>query len=474
MPQAFSSIPSKFEVSTPAPADPQNDSATHGGGIVTPVPQWRRGPHAPLCSFDGGTRFSLSVTAEVAFCHWGPRVLEALAVHEQTREPVPLGDGVQVRGASADELGYFSDYPHEGGVCFVSDEFRVILRRSVLDGVLSEKKNDAVCILGWRAFVENSSVQAAFERVCVFLRHCGLVPTLQAINRLDVNATVDDVPMSMVRDAFHGGFFWTRATPGLHEGTVYFGRRDSAVLFRAYDKTAELRCGIDSVEAREKFRFLARYFPPESLAHLTRFEFELHRKELERFSVSDFRDLEKKLLAILKRLLCNWLSVRETSYKKDRADRHRGRNTAAPFWANLSQAFESFAVSVSADQIHVQTRRQGRTTGEKSLQTSKRYLRIMAEESFRVRREYVQRDIEWRKFHAKNDPLYVPETVSDVEIWKGVFSDLVHDVSSRFPSMGEGCVNPRELLTRYCLEEFEDVQTNQEMAAQECYLVPSV
>lgn len=174
-------------------------------------------------------------------------------------------------------------------------------------------------------------------------------------------------------------------------------------------------------------------------------------------------------------MLCNWLSVRETSYKKDRAaDRHRERNAVAPFWANLSQAFESFAVSVSADQIHVQTRRQGRTTGEKSKQTMYKFTRVMLEECFRFRRDELLRDIEWRTFHAKKDPSYVPETVSDVDAWKSVFSDLVHDVLRRAPSMGEGCVNPRELLMRYCLEEFEDVQTYQEMAAQECHLVPSV
>lgn len=427
------------------------NDATRDGGIVNPVPQWRRGALAPLCTFDGGCRFSLSVVGSPRWFSACPLVLRALSEHERTWQPAPLGDGgaaplgdggaplpfVEVRGASGEELSYFVDYPADGAVCFVSDEWRVILRRSVLEGVVSQIKNDVVVILGWRAFCDNPSIQAAFLRVCAFLRSLGLAATLQRINRVDVNATVDDVSMELVRECFHRGLFWTRATPGLHQGTVYFGRRDSAVLFRAYDKSAELRSAVDTVDGRAKLRHLAHYFPVASLSHLTRFEFEIHRKELDRFSVRDFCDLENKLCAILQRLCNVLLTVRENPYNKTRADRHKDRVNIAPFWSYLSDAFQLFARQISSKQIQVKTRRQGRTTGEKSKKTADRYARIFLDECFRVRREF-------------------DTNTSDSDIWQGVFVDLMFGVLRRSPSVGESTFNPRELLTRYTLEGLND------------------
>lgn len=439
------------ELSTRAYDHIENPVATLDGGIVTPVPQWRRSPQSPLVSFDGGTRFSFSVVGVSPWISWAPRVLRALDLHRVSRQPVPLGDGgavplgdggavrVCVRGASADELAYFSDYPAEGAVCFVSDCWRVILRLSVLNGVLSARKNDGVVIFGWRAFVENSTVSGASARVFDFLSAIGLEPTLQTINRLDVNATVDDVPMELVRACFHGGRFWTRSTPGLCEGTVYFGRRQSAVLFRVYDKSAELRAAIDTPEGRAKLRALAEYFPRESLEHLTRFEFEIHKKELDRFAVRDFRDLEIKLSAILNRLCRVLLTVRDIAYNKTRSDRHRSRVPVSDWWQRLADSFELFARQICVNQIQFKTKRQARTTGEKSRKTVERYARIMLDECFRVRREF-------------------DESSTDSDLWRDVLSDLMSSVLRRSPAVGECDFNPRELLTRYTLESLNDAK----------------
>lgn len=367
----------------------QND-ATQEGGIVTPFPLWRRATRS-VCSFDGGSRFSVSVDPLPNFCHIGRGVLQLLEEHAETREPVRLWDGVTVRGASADERAFFRDYPAEGAACFVCDEFRVILRLSVLDCVSCPSRNHCVVILGWRAFVENPSIQAAYLRVCEFLRRLGLVATLDRINRVDVNATVDGVPMQLVRDAFCGGFFCSRSAGRLFDnrpgvlGTLYFGGKSSPVMLRVYDKSAELRSAIADPEARDKLRLLRSQFGDESLTHLTRFEFELHRGILTDFDVSDFCELEKRLSAILKYLCEKWLRVTETKHEKYAADRHRDRRTVAPWWAFLASRFAAFADTLTASPVQVSRGSHRRTTGAKSIQAADRWAAVAFEEAYRSR-----------------------------------------------------------------------------------------
>lgn len=402
MPSAFSSISEPSAESTPL--------ATLGGGIITPVPQWRRGEFVAVCGFDGGTRFSLSVEPLPSFSRTVKIVRSALETHESTRQPVPLWDGVDAtlgrgvdatlgrgvccRGASSDERAYFRDLPQEGAVCLFTDEFRVILRLGVLDGVSCASRNDAVVILGWRAFVQNSSVYAASMRVCEFLRRLGLRVTFDRVNRVDVNVTVDSIPMALIRDAFCGGFFRSRSSGRLFDnrpgilGTLYFGGKESPVMFRAYDKSAELRATVADPDSRDKLRVLRRQFGDESLTRLTRFEFELHRRILRDFGVADFRDLEMKLSAILKHLLGEWLRVTETPYERKASDRHRNRQTVAPWWAFIADSLAAFAASLADGQaVDVKRGSHHRTTGARSRSTADRWAFAAFEEALIVRAE---------------------------------------------------------------------------------------
>lgn len=413
---AFSILAGSNQDSTPCVLiEPQENFATTGGGIVTPVPLWRRATGS-VCSFDGGTRCSVSVEPLPSFCHIGPGVLRALRQHELTREPVPFRDGVSVRGASADEKSYFRDYPNEGAVCFVTDEFRVILRLSVLNGVSCPSRNHCVIIFGWRAFVENPSVSAAYLRVCDFLHSLGLVAELSRINRVDVNCTVNGVSMSIIREAFCGGFFCSRSAGRLFDnrpgvlGTLYFGGKSSPVMFRAYDKSAELMASMSDSDSREKLRLLRGQFGEDSLPNLTRFEFEMHHKFLADFAVSDFRDLEMKLSAILKYLTDKWLRVTETKHEKYGADRHRNRQSVAPWWAFLADAFASFAATVAkGESVAIARGTHQRTTGAKSKASADRWARVMLRECIRVRRENGE-NVDFRELFASicndyRDPL---------------------------------------------------------------------
>lgn len=364
------------------------------GGIITPLPMWQHA-RSRVCSFDGGTRFSMILDRGAGFCHFQRGVLRAMNLHEQTREPVPLdSSGLSVRGASRAELSYFRDLP-ERGYCVGCEDFRIIIRDSVLDCVSCPSHNDCVVILGWRIFTQVSSLSAAFERVCDVLRELGFVPRLDVINRVDINVTVDDVPMARIREAYVSGLFATRspgrvfdARPGKLE-TLYFGKHDSPVMFRVYDKSAELRATVKTEEGRAKLRALSEQFPEESLTHLTRFEWELHRSYLQDFAVRDFRDLETKLSAIVEHLTARWIRVLET---RNAADRHRARQRVASWWVSLSESLRAFCVSLTENPVQITRAKHTKTSGGRSAVRSFAWLKTAAIECLSIDREKLDKD----------------------------------------------------------------------------------
>ena len=386
----FSSIPVDFSNTSAA----LQKSQKLEGDVVTPLPTWRHTAHS-VCSFDGGTRFSATFEKGASFCHFRTGVLDALREHSQTREPVQILPGVSVRGASKDECSYFRDYPHNGAVVLVSDEWRIIIRSEFfatrLQESLQTSDNTAVVIFGWRAFAQNPSVSAAYRRLESFLAACSVQMSLDVINRLDVNITTDAVPMSLIRDAFTSGCMMSRSAGRLFDnrpgvlGTLYVGGKSSPVMMRAYDKTAELRGSLNTSEGRDKLRFLRGLFGEDSLTRLTRVEFELHRAYLRDFKVIDFDDLETKLLAMLKNLTGKWLRVLETPHDVNRADRHVERLKVVSWWQSISAKFAEFAETIQTDQRPATRDRHERTTGARSFSRALSWLKIAGLECLALR-----------------------------------------------------------------------------------------
>lgn len=383
-------IPSRRGDSTPFA---ENDQKAQGG-IVTPLPMCQHATRS-VCSFDGGTRFSVVLERGARFWHFQRGVVLAMVQHDETRQPVPLGSsGLSIRGASRAELSYFRDLP-ERGYCVECDEFRAIIRDSVIDGVSCPSHNDCVVILGWRMFAQVSSLSAAFDRVCDALRRCGFVPRLDCINRVDVNITVDSVPLSRIRQAYIDGLIATRSAARLFHGkldrleTVYFGRHDSPVMLRIYDKSAELRSTVKTDEGRAKLRELRDHFGEDSLAHLTRFEWELHKSFLQDYAVKDFRDLENKLSAMLEYLTGRWLRVLES---RPANNRHRDRQRVSPWWSALADSLQAFAVSLAENPAQVSRAKHVRTSGVRSSVRSFAWLKIAALECLSIDRETLDKN----------------------------------------------------------------------------------
>lgn len=410
------------------------------GGIVTPLPMCQHASRS-VCGFDGGTRFSVVLDRGSRFWHFQRGVLAAMVEHEQTRQPVPLGSsGLSVRGASKAELSYFRDLP-ERGYCVTCDDFRVIIRDSVLLGVSCPSRNDCVVILGWRIFTQISTLSGAFSHVCDVLRSLGFVPRLDCINRVDVNVTVDSVPLSRIRQAYVDGLIATRSAPRLIEArpgrleTMYFGKHDSPVMLRIYDKSAELRATVKTDEGRAKLRSLREQFGEESLPHLTRFEWELHRSFLQDYAVKDFCDLETKLSAMLEYLLDRWFRVLET---RPGNNRHRDRQRVAPWWSSLADSLRAFAVSLSDNPQAVTRAKHVKTTGARSDVRSFAWLKIAALECLSIDREKLDKLGRDATIDALAERLaFALKTSPDVPIDSG---------------WGSGA----ELAWNYALQKFED------------------
>lgn len=380
------------------------------GDIVNPFPLWRHTTRS-IASFDGGTRFSATLKPANGFCHFRHRFLEALREHIRTRQPVQLLSGVDIRGASGKECEYFRERPERGAFVLVTDEFRVIVRAELLQTRLQASadvsKNTAVVILGWRAFLQEKSVSAAYRRVCDFLSAFGLTTSLEVINRVDVNVTTDDLPMDVVRDAYTSKLFWTRSAGDLKDkrvsvlGTLYIGLSSSPVLLRVYDKTAELRANMGTDEGRAKLRYFREQFGEDSLTHLTRVEFELHRTFLRDFHVSDFDELESKLSAMLKYLTGKWLRVLAVPRNAKSTDRHRERVKLAPWWVKLSANFADFAQTLTENPRDVSRAKHVWVNGSRSKARSLAWLKRAGQECLSLQGE----DLDEQGIQSKIDEL---------------------------------------------------------------------
>lgn len=401
--------------STSASPTDQN-RANLEGDIVNPFPLWQDATHS-IAAFDGGTRFSAVLKSQQGFCHFRHRFLDALREHIRTREPVELLPGVHIRGASGKECEYFRDRPRQGAFVLVTDQFRVIIRAELLQTRLEASqnvsRNSAVIILGWRAFLHEKSPSAVYSTVCDFLAAFGLSMTLDVINRVDVNITTDDLPMEVVREAFTSKLFWTRSAGDLKDkrvnvlGTLYIGNSASPVLLRIYDKSAELRTNMGTDEGRAKLRALREQFGEDSLCHLTRVEFELHRTFLRDFHVSDFRELESKLSAMLKYLTEKWLRVLAVPRNEKSTDRHRDRVKLAPWWLALSAKFAEFAQSITDNQQPAERAKHIRTNGTRSKARSFAWLKRAAQECLALHSSGV-------------DGLGLEDTIEEITAWLSV------------------------------------------------------
>jgi len=374
------------------PIDTQNSGKIQGG-IITPLPMWRHSIHS-VCSFDGGTRFSATFERKSNFCHFQSRCLDALRIHRTTHTPVEVLPGVNLRGAGFEERKYFRD-DVKSAIVLVSDEWRIIIREDFFSTPLNSTSvvslNSAVVIFSWRAFLQNPSIQSAYLRVCEFLSACGIHCKLDRINRVDVNVTFDDLPMETIRQAFLTGCFQTRTKAEAKErkhdvlGTLYIGDWKSPVMFRAYDKTAELRANIKTDEGREKLRYFRYVFGEESLTHLTRCEFEIHSAYLRDYHITDFAQLEKIFLAMLENMTVKWLRVLENPKDRNRSDRHIKRSKIAAWWRNLSEELRQFALMLEKEQLPAVRALHQKSTGERSKTRAFSWLKIAGLECLSLR-----------------------------------------------------------------------------------------